>query len=444
MSFEHYNVEVRDRVKCISATEGVPISTQWGPQGYHYPIQIAQYGLSHYSKYLIDKSRKMTIIEDAEDGSTSQWSVSERSATVQNIVDQDTQSRVIEFNTDESLYSPGVTLPVNTRDAGFFLALDFKFITNGSITVTVEIKGKQSQLYYIHYACSRTLIDMIGNEVYYGMGERPNWSNIHRDLTTDLQKGLLLLKGVTKKKKVSLSKVVSITFRGHGLVDNVTLSNNAHLAQFYYAANWLVLHQDDKGGWPIYVTRKLANGKLELPPGWYSAMAQGQAMSLLVRAYLRTNNVKYLDSAIKAMRLLDIPSNEGGVLAIFAEKYPWYEEYPTTPHSFVLNGFIYSLLGLYDVKMVAREEGATEAERLYRAGLGSLLKMLPLYDTGSGSIYDLRHFTLGTAPNLARWDYHATHINQLLLLSTIEPDAIFAETAKRWIGYMNGQRAPHN
>ena len=285
---------------------------------------------------------------------------------------------------------------------------------------------------------------MIGNEVYYGMGERPNWSNIHRDLATDLQKGLLLLKGVSKKKKVSLGKVVSITFRGHGLVDNVTLSNNAHLAQFYYAANWLVLHQDDKGGWPIYVTRKLASGKLELPPGWYSAMAQGQAMSLLVRAYLRTNNIKYLDSAIKAMRLLDIPSKDGGVLAVFAEKYPWYEEYPTTPHSFVLNGFIYSLLGLYDVKMVALEEGATEADRLYRAGLSSLIKMLPLYDTGSGSIYDLRHFTLGTAPNLARWDYHATHINQLLLLSTIEPDAIFSETAKRWIGYMNGQRAPHN
>ena len=42
----------------------------------------------------------MTIIEDAEDGSTSQWSVSERSATVKNIIDQDTQSRVIEFNTD--------------------------------------------------------------------------------------------------------------------------------------------------------------------------------------------------------------------------------------------------------------------------------------------------------------------------------------------------------
>lgn len=28
-------------------------------------------------------------------------------------------------------------------------------------------------------------------------------------------------------------------------------------------------------------------------------------------------------------------------------------------------------------------------------GMLSLKKMLPLYDTGSGSVYDLRHFTLG-------------------------------------------------
>lgn len=26
----------------------------------------------------------------------------------------------------------------------------------------------------------------------------------------------------------------------------------------------------------------------------------------------------------------------------------WFEEYPTTPGSFVLNGFMYSLIGLHD------------------------------------------------------------------------------------------------
>ena len=34
---------------------GVPLSTQWGPQGYFYPIQISQYGLSHYSKFAVEK-----------------------------------------------------------------------------------------------------------------------------------------------------------------------------------------------------------------------------------------------------------------------------------------------------------------------------------------------------------------------------------------------------
>ncbi len=28
----------------------------------------------------------------------------------------------------------------------------------------------------------------------------------------------------------------------------------------------------------------------------------------------------------------------------------WYEEYPTSPPTFVLNGFMYSLLGLFDLK----------------------------------------------------------------------------------------------
>ncbi|KAL3215841.1 hypothetical protein MRX96_033450 [Rhipicephalus microplus] len=70
--------------------------------------------------------------------------------------------------------------------------------------------------------------------------------------------------------------------------------------------------------------------------------------------------------------------------------------------------------------------------------------MLPLFDTGSGTTYDLRHFSLGVAPNLARWDYHTTHINQLLYLATIDDDPIFKTTADRWIQYMKGFRAPHN
>lgn len=76
--------------------------------------------------------------------------------------------------------------------------------------------------------------------------------------------------------------------------------------------------------------------------------------------------------------------------------------------------------------------------------MGSLKKMLPLFDMGSRSAYDLRHVTLDIAPNIARWDYHATHINQLLLLETLDNATVIQTTVKRWISYMNGTHASHN
>ena len=65
--FENYQVESRDRVKCISGKYGVPISTQWSSQGYFYPIQIAQFGLSHFSKFLVEGEPHRLIIEDGDD-----------------------------------------------------------------------------------------------------------------------------------------------------------------------------------------------------------------------------------------------------------------------------------------------------------------------------------------------------------------------------------------
>lgn len=62
--------------------------------------------------------------------------------------------------------------------------------------------------------------------------------------------------------------------------------------------------------------------------------------------------------------------------------------------------------------------------------MDSLKKLLTLFDTGSGSVYDLRHFSLASSPNIARWDYHVTHVNQLLLLATIDDDPIFSQVRK--------------
>lgn len=124
------------------------------------------------------------------------------------------------------------------------------------------------------------------------------------------------------------------------------------------------------------------------------------------------------------------------------DKYAWYEEYPTNPSSFVLNGFMYSLLGLYDL---AQASNNGQVEKLLENGLGSLVALVPMFDTGSGTTYDLRHLTMGGAPKLARWDYHSTHVNLLFVLSTIFPEEkILLETGNRWQNYMSGQKAEHN
>ncbi|XP_023670947.1 D-glucuronyl C5-epimerase B isoform X2 [Paramormyrops kingsleyae] len=107
MSFEGYNVEVRDRVKCISGIEGVPVSTQWGPQGYFYAIQIAQYGLSHYSKNLTERPPHVELYDAAEerDGPPSAWTVS-RGCSLSRSYDKTRATMVRQFSAPGQRSSP--------------------------------------------------------------------------------------------------------------------------------------------------------------------------------------------------------------------------------------------------------------------------------------------------------------------------------------------------
>jgi heparosan-N-sulfate-glucuronate 5-epimerase len=288
-----------------------------------------------------------------------------------------------------------------------------------------------------------------------GYRSKSGWQHVIRDIGVDLQKGIIQASttaAAKKNQKISKSKIViqslAISTNSGCLFDNFTLSQNENLEQFFQAANWFVRTQDEKGGWSIPVRRKFgADFYPVLEPGWYSSMAQGHAISLLARAYALTKQSKYSDACSKALKTIFDRSGEKnmGVRAVFMNQYPWFEEYPTKPSTFVLNGFMYSLLGLYDVRKLGVPGAAEKAGKLYEEGVKSLIKMLPLYDTGSGTMYDLRHFTVpGIAPNLARLDYHVTHINQLLTFATIHEDPIFSATAERWIAYTEGVRASHN
>jgi heparosan-N-sulfate-glucuronate 5-epimerase len=95
-------------------------------------------------------------------------------------------------------------------------------------------------------------------------------------------------------------------------------------------------------------------------------------------------------------------------------------------------------------------------------GIDSLVTLLPLFDGGSRSYYDLRHVYSATlAPNIARWDYHTLHIYQLYWLAQIlkhhnsdnseqqrtdyiKYAKLLDARADMWMAYARGERAKHN
>lgn len=429
MHFKSFSVEARSRVKCISASEGVPVSTQWSPAGYFYPTQIAQFALSHYSSHTatsIKVSRETVHLGDK----------------VKMVLDKETNSEVMEFN-------ERVEVPISSNN--LMVCLDLKLSTEDSM-FSIVVKAGEEDITLI-YRLDREFVS-VGKEgeLVFGLSEdsKDRWIRVTRDVYTDVDKGLVLArKSRYKKSRIRISRLV---FSGKGMMTNVTLSTSEHLRQFLHGANWFLRAQDSEGGWPSQITFNKESKKYpragEVLPGWYGAMCQGQAISVLVRGYLSTGQHHYLSAAQKALAPFTVSTADGGVMARVMENWVWYEEYPTQPASHILNGFMYALLGLYDLSQVDGGDHG-EAGQLYIKGMESLQALLPLFDTGAGTFYDLRHFTMHTAPKGARWDYHSTHINQLLTLHSIQKSRgqrgdLLKETAERWRGYMMGIKSSHN
>lgn len=77
---------------------GVPISTQWESSGYYYPTQIAQFGLSHYSKNLTEPEPKRKILEDGGKN-LANWEISGGDAVFRRVEQENNLNKILEFQT---------------------------------------------------------------------------------------------------------------------------------------------------------------------------------------------------------------------------------------------------------------------------------------------------------------------------------------------------------
>ena len=172
----------------------------------------------------------------------------------------------------------------------------------------------------------------------------------------------------------------------------------------------------------------------QLSPPWLSAMAQGQAASLLVRVYRETGDEAFAEAASRALMPLDVPVAEGGVRAEL-DGGPFYEEYPTTPSSYVLNGGIFALWGCRDVAVAL---GDSAASRLWREGLEVLVTGIDRWDMGFWSRYDLYPHAV---PNVASSFYHVLHIDQLRAMQRLEARPELDRAVERFSGYLASRRS---
>lgn len=189
--------------------------------------------------------------------------------------------------------------------------------------------------------------------------------------------------------------------------------------QFLNQCEWIIANQRKDGSWNCFE-----------PIGYHqytvSSMGQGEAISVLARAYKITGEQRWMDSAQRAMKFMLIPVSLGGTLLVNGCDY-FFEEYPDESGAkrSVLNGWIFTLFGILDYLKLQND---LEVQDIYNRSIDTLIRHLKDYDAGYWSFYD-------QTGRIASPAYHDLHIALLKTLSDLTNQMLFKEIADKWQYY---------
>ena len=186
--------------------------------------------------------------------------------------------------------------------------------------------------------------------------------------------------------------------------------------QFMRCVDWAINNQEEIGAW-----NNFGFVQVEAP---YSSMCQGEGCSLLLRAYKETGNVSYLTAATKAIDFMLLPIDKGGTTEYLNEEIIFYEY---TNKSTILNGWIFSFFGLYELNLILND---AKYKELVGISVCSLKNHINDFDLGFWSKYDMDKM-------IASPFYHKLHIAQLKALVMIDDDAAFSEMLAEFERYQN-------
>lgn len=148
--------------------------------------------------------------------------------------------------------------------------------------------------------------------------------------------------------------------------------------RFLVQVEWLrttaVERPDGAVVWPCYFDWQEGHCRLRAP--WISAMYQGVVISALVRAYRITGDRALLALCEKGALVFEKTIDQGGVRTV-EHGHVLYEEYPGYPLARVFDGFLFSLLGLYDLQA---ETGEPRIRRLFDEGIAGLAATIEFWN----------------------------------------------------------------
>jgi heparosan-N-sulfate-glucuronate 5-epimerase len=204
--------------------------------------------------------------------------------------------------------------------------------------------------------------------------------------------------------------------------------------KFLAAADWLCAQlEPNRFGCSVWNHHFDWEYRTLLKAPWYSGLAQGQGISLLVRAHKETKIQSYLDAAKRAFEVFLKSTEEGGVSFTDERGDLWFEEYIVSPPTHILNGFIWAAWGVYDYLLAARDSSAS---RLFAEAVRTLRNNLDNYDLGFWSLYEQSGTRL---PMVASPFYHQLHIVQLRVMHILTGDEVFSNYADRWQAYAHSR-----
>jgi len=160
-------------------------------------------------------------------------------------------------------------------------------------------------------------------------------------------------------------------------------------------------------------------------PPWTSGLSQGTAITALVRGYLVLKDPHYLDVARSAVGAYTHFAPEGVLTHAFGGD--WYAEYSFAPGTFILNGFLQALNGIWDLYAVTK---SSSVRAIFTRGSRAAKHALHHYDTGAWSLYTLG----GQEDDL---NYHRLVRDFLKGLCDRTQDRVYCTYSTRFTNYLH-------